>query len=106
MIRGLGEGTNSVFSVPLDLAIIAGAGGLIFWSVFFLGVGLRAVGILAPIAALSLLNPLHQSELVYLFLGMLVSRALSAPEVSPRIFRKRKLLLPSLAAPFGRKNQQ
>jgi hypothetical protein len=72
-IMGLGEGTNSVFSAPLDLAIVAGPAGLVLWLVFFFGLGIRCVGMLAPVAALSLLNPLHQSEFVYFFLGMLVS---------------------------------
>jgi hypothetical protein len=72
-IKGLGVGTNSVFSSPLDLMLIAGIPGLIFWGVFFLGIGLRSVALLAPIAAWSLLNPLHQSEIVYLFMGFLVT---------------------------------
>ncbi len=72
-IKGLGIGTNSVFSSPLDFMLIAGIPGLIFWGVFFLGIGLRSVALLAPIAAWSLLNPLHQSEIVYLFMGFLVS---------------------------------
>ncbi len=75
-VQGLGEGTNSVFSVPLDLMIIAGAVGLVAWLVFFCGFGLGATTILAPIAALSLLNPLHQSEIVYFFIGMLLSGAI------------------------------
>lgn len=74
-IKGLGAGTNSVFSVPLDLFIIAGVAGLLLWLVIFVGVGNGAMLILAPIAALSLLNPMHQSELVYFFLGMLVSKS-------------------------------
>jgi hypothetical protein len=72
-IRGLGEGTNSVFSAPLDLFLISGPIGLMAWLVFFLGVGLKCATILAPVAVLSLLNPLHQSELVYFFVGMLIS---------------------------------
>jgi hypothetical protein len=72
-IMGLGLGTNSVFCAPLDLAIIAGPVGFLAWLVFFAGFGIRCVGTLAPVAALSLLNPLHQSEFVYCFLGMLVS---------------------------------
>ncbi|WP_124705604.1 hypothetical protein [Sulfuriferula multivorans] len=72
-IQGLGMGTNSVFSSPLDLMLIAGIPGLIFWGVFFLGIGLRSIALLAPIAAWSLINPLHQSEIVYLFMGILVS---------------------------------
>lgn len=73
VIRGLGEGVNSVFSVPLDLMIIAGFAGLVFWMVLFLGLGTGAVAALLPITALSLLNPLHQAESVYLFLGIIVS---------------------------------
>ncbi|MCD4661583.1 hypothetical protein, partial [Agrobacterium sp.] len=42
--------------------------------VIFAGVGNSATRVLAPIAALSLLNPLHQSELVYFFMGFLVSQ--------------------------------
>ena len=72
-IKGLGVGTNSVFSSPLDFLLIAGIPGLIFWGVFFAGIGLRSVALLAPIAAWSLLNPLHQSEIVYLFIGWLVA---------------------------------
>lgn len=73
-VRGLGEGTNSVFSVPLDLWLIAGPFGFAMWLVIFAGVGNSATRVLAPIAALSLLNPLHQSELVYFFMGFLVSQ--------------------------------
>jgi hypothetical protein len=73
VVKGLGMGTNSIFCTPLDLMIIAGVPGLLLWIVFFAGVGLGAVGLLAPVAAWSLLNPLHQSELVYLFAGILVS---------------------------------
>lgn len=73
VIRGLGEGVNSVFAVPLDLMIIAGPAGLAFWWIFFTGIGNRAFRVLAPLAPLSLLNPLHQAELVYFFLGLLVS---------------------------------
>lgn len=72
-VKGLGLGTNSVFSSPLDLMLIAGIPGLVFWAVFFAGVGLRAFTLLAPVAAWSLLNPLHQSEIVYLFAGWLVA---------------------------------
>ncbi|MBO3762226.1 hypothetical protein [Ciceribacter sp. L1K22] len=74
-IRGLGEGTNSVFSVPLDLMIVAGFAGIALWLMIFVGVGNSAVLALAPIAALSLLNPLHQSELVYFFIGFIVTLA-------------------------------
>jgi hypothetical protein len=73
VVKGLGEGTNSVFSVPLDLWIIAGPVGFVMWLVIFVGVGNAAKKVLAPVAALSLLNPLHQSELVYFFIGLLVS---------------------------------
>jgi hypothetical protein len=72
-IRGLGEGVNSVFCAPLDLWIIGGPVGLAFWAVFFLGLGTGALPLLAPVAALSLLNPLHQSEIVYFFCGFLIS---------------------------------
>jgi hypothetical protein len=37
---------------------------------------LRSIALLAPIAAWSLLNPLHQSEIVYLFMGWLVANGL------------------------------
>jgi hypothetical protein len=73
VIMGLGMGVNSVFSAPLDLLLIAGIPGLIFWMVFFVGIGLRSVSLLLPIAAWSLINPLHQSEITYLFLGFLVA---------------------------------
>jgi hypothetical protein len=72
-VRGLGEGTNSLFCAPLDLWVIAGPAGLVLWLVFFLGFGVRALPLLAPVAAWSLLNPLQQSEIVYFFCGMLVS---------------------------------
>lgn len=75
VIRGLGLGVNSVFSSPIDLIIVAGVVGFGFWLVFFAGVGLRAMAFLAPVAAWSLINPMHQSEIVYLFLGFLVSLA-------------------------------
>jgi hypothetical protein len=73
VIKGLGVGVNSVFSAPLDLLLIAGIPGLIFWAVFFLGIGLRSVSLLLPIAAWSLINPLHQSEITYLVIGFLVA---------------------------------
>ncbi|MHB1174957.1 MAG: hypothetical protein ACYCZJ_07525 [Sulfuriferula sp.] len=76
VIKGLGAGVNSVFSAPLDLLLIAGIPGLIFWGVFFLGIGLRSIGLLLPIAAWSLINPLHQSEITYLFLGFLIAQGL------------------------------
>lgn len=72
-ILGLGTGVNAVFSAPIDLYIIAGAGGLVFWAVFFAGVGNQALTVLLPVAALTLLNPLHQSEIVYFFCGMLTT---------------------------------
>lgn len=78
-VRGLGAGTNSVFSSPLDLFVIAGIPGVLMWMMFFAGVGLgwTAVTVLAPVALWSLVNPLHQSEIVYLFCGWLVSYALA-----------------------------
>jgi len=72
-IKGLGPGTNSIFLTPLDFMIIAGIPGLIFWGVYFAGAGLRSMALLAPIASWSLTNPLHQSETVYFFMGMLVA---------------------------------
>lgn len=75
VVRGLGEGANSVFSVPVDLWLIAGPVGFIFWLVVFAGVGISSVIVLAPIAALSLLNPLHQSEMIYFFAGVLISQS-------------------------------
>jgi hypothetical protein len=78
-VQGLGEGVNSVFSAPLDLLLIAGPFGLIFWAVFFAGLGLRSVKLLAPFAAWSLLAPLHQSEICYLFSGILVSWGMGIP---------------------------
>jgi hypothetical protein len=74
-IKGLGSGTNSIFCAPLDLMLIAGVPGVIAWLVFFCGVGLgwSTVLLLAPIAAWSLTNPMHQSEGVYLLIGYLVS---------------------------------
>jgi hypothetical protein len=72
-VMGLGGGVNSLFCAPLDLWVIAGPAGLILWLVFFFGFGVRALPLLAPVAAWSLLNPLQQSEIVYFFCGMLVS---------------------------------
>jgi hypothetical protein len=72
-VRGLGMGVNSVFCSPLDFMIIAGIFGLLFWAVFFAGMGVGAARLMAPVAAWSLLNPLHQSEIVYLFAGVIVS---------------------------------
>ena len=82
-IQGLGKGTNSVFSSPLDLMLIAGIPGFVFWLVFFAGVGLRAVALLVPIAAWSLTNPLHQSEIVYLFMGILMSWGIQIKPLMP-----------------------
>ncbi|MDP2026308.1 hypothetical protein [Sulfuriferula sp.] len=83
VIKGLGVGVNSVFSAPLDLLLIAGIPGLIFWAVFFLGIGLRSVSLLLPIAAWSLINPLHQSEITYLFIGFLVAWGLQKRVLYP-----------------------
>ncbi len=90
-VRGLGEGTNSVFAVPLDLAIVAGLFGVIMWLVFYcgLGLGLNVMIGLAPIALLSLLNPLHQSEIFYFFIGALVSNRMR--QSLPRV-REKKVL--------------
>lgn len=77
-VQGLGEGVNSVFSAPLDLFLIAGPFGLLAWVTFFTGLGLRSASFLAPLAAWSLLAPLHQSELCYLFFGILVSWGLAS----------------------------
>jgi hypothetical protein len=77
-VQGLGAGVNSVFSAPLDLFLIAGPFGPLAWVVFFAGLGLRSAGLLAPIAAWSLLAPLHQSEICYLFCGILVSWGLAS----------------------------
>jgi len=78
-VKGLGAGTNSIFSSPLDLFLMAGVAGLGMWLVIFAGVGLgkRVMALLAPIGLWSLVNPLHQSEIVYLFLGLLVSFGLA-----------------------------
>jgi hypothetical protein len=70
-VQGLGEGTNALFCTPLDLMIIAGFAGLAAWFYFFAGFGLGATSLLLPIAALSFINPLHGSEYVYMFLGIL-----------------------------------
>jgi len=93
-VLGLGEGVNSVFSVPLDLFLIAGPFGPLAWAVFFAGLGLRSAKLLAPIAAWSLLAPLHQSEICYLFCGILVSWGLASkyddlPLASSRVWRWR-----------------
>lgn len=74
-VIGLGEGTNSIFCSPLDLMLIAGVPGVIAWLVFFGGVGSgwRTMLCLSPLAAWSLTNPIHQSELAYFICGYLVS---------------------------------
>ncbi|MFM0737927.1 hypothetical protein PQQ51_11850 [Paraburkholderia xenovorans] len=79
-VKGLGEGTNAVFCSPLDLMLVAGPIGLFAWAVFFCGLGLgrRAVLLMLPLAAWSLVNPMHESETSYLFLGVLASFAASA----------------------------
>lgn len=79
-VRGLGEGTNAVFCSPLDLMLVAGPFGLFAWAVFFAGLGLgrRAMLMMIPLAAWSLVNPMHESETSYLFLGVLASFAMSA----------------------------
>ncbi len=70
-IQGLGEGTNAVFSTPLDLMIIAGPVGLLYWVLIFCGAReWRGLTILS-IAAWSLLNPLHQADLTYFALAFL-----------------------------------
>ncbi len=83
IVRGLGAGNNSMFCSPVDLMIIAGIPGVIAWAVFFAGVGLgwAAILALAPLSLWSLSNPLHQSEIAYLFIGFLVSygRGVTAP---------------------------
>ncbi len=87
-VRGLGEGTSAVFCAPLDLLLVAGPIGLLAWAVFFggLGQGRRAMLLLAPIAAWSLINPMHQSETSFLFLGYLASFA-RAPRAVRRTVR-------------------
>jgi hypothetical protein len=88
-VIGLGAGTNSIFCSPLDLMLIAGVPGVLFWLVFFCGLGLgwRTMLCLSPIAAWSILNPMHQSEMVYLFCGYLVSWGRGA--ISTTVIRKR-----------------
>jgi hypothetical protein len=85
-VKGLGEGTNSVFCSPLDLMLIAGVPGVIAWLVFFCGVGLgwSTMLCLAPFAAWSLTNPMHQSEMVYLFVGYLISWGSGTQSVAHR----------------------
>lgn len=77
-VMGLGIGNNAIFCTPLDFMLIAGLVGLAFWLVFFFGLTLQSWTYLLPIAALSLVNPLHGSELVYLFLGIFISQARGA----------------------------
>lgn len=74
-VIGLGAGTNSIFCSPLDLMLIAGVPGVVFWLMFFCGLGLgwKTMLCLSPLAAWSFINPMHQSEMVYLFCGYLVS---------------------------------
>ncbi|MFM0159746.1 hypothetical protein [Paraburkholderia sediminicola] len=74
-VIGLGAGTNSIFCSPLDFMLIAGVPGVLFWLMFFggLGLGWRTMLCLSPLAAWSIVNPMHQSEMVYLFCGYLVS---------------------------------
>jgi len=91
-VMGLGPGTNAIFCTPLDLMIIAGVAGLFVWLMFFLGIGLGATGVLFPIALLSLFNPMHGSETVYLFTGMLISIARS------EAFKKQSLALHVISA--------
>lgn len=92
IVKGLGEGTNSVFAVPLDMAIIAGIFGFVFWLVFFCGVGLGTQTILTllPIALLSLLNPLHQSEMFYFFIACFVSLCLKSQKLGRLSARMKK----------------
>jgi hypothetical protein len=91
-VKGLGAGTNSVFCSPLDFMLIAGVPGVMVWLVFFCGVGLgwRTMLCLSPIAAWSLINPMHQSEMVYLFCGYLVSWGRGA--ISAKVTRKQQRL--------------
>jgi hypothetical protein len=99
-VKGLGEGTNSLFCTPLDLWVIAGPAGLAFWAVFFSGFGTRAVLLLAPVALWSLLNPLHQSEIVYFFCGVLISwRSLPVMDTS------RATVFANSRLPFGAARQ-
>ncbi|HTI17904.1 MAG TPA: hypothetical protein VL598_09590 [Trinickia sp.] len=74
-IRGLGVGANSIFCAPLDFMLIAGIPGLLAWLMYFCGFGLgwSVIGCVAPIAAWSLTNPMHQNETVWFYLGYLVS---------------------------------
>lgn len=98
-VRGLGEGTSAVFCAPLDLMLVAGPIGLLAWAVFFagLGQGRRAMVLLAPIAAWSLINPMHQSETSYLFVGYLASFAFvpraarRKARAAPRVLRPRSI---------------
>ena len=94
-VQGLGAGVNSVFSAPLDLFLIAGPVGLLCWAVFFAGLGVRSVGLLAPFAAWSLLAPLHQSEISYLFSGILVSWGLAGRAARSKIILRSDDLAPA-----------
>lgn len=93
-VKGLGEGTNSVFCSPLDLMLIAGVPGVLLWLVFFCGFGLgwATMLCLAPIAAWSLTNPMHQSEIVYLYLGYLVSWGRRQPATIFAVRKPRRAL--------------
>ncbi|WP_341677875.1 hypothetical protein [Niveibacterium sp. SC-1] len=75
-VRGLGLGANSIFCAPVDLAVIAGFAGVLFWAVFFGGLGLSSLRYMTPIAAGSIINPFHQGELIYLFAGLLIAYGL------------------------------
>lgn len=79
-VKGLGWGTNAIFCSPLDLVLIAGVAGALLWLVVFGGVGLGAFWLALPVAAWSLLNPLHQSEMVYFFLGWLATQGVARLE--------------------------
>ncbi|WAC59875.1 hypothetical protein [Brevundimonas sp. SL130] len=101
IIRGLGLGTNSVFSSPIDLMIIAGFTGLAFWMVFFLGIGLGSTKWVAPVAAWSVINPLHQSETVYLLLGILTALSLAERNQAKRAKAKKMSLRRPIAPISG-----
>ncbi|MFM0731899.1 hypothetical protein PQQ52_15565 [Paraburkholderia sediminicola] len=96
-VIGLGAGTNSIFCSPLDFMLIAGVPGVLFWLVFFCGLGLgwRTMLCLSPLAAWSLINPMHQSEMVYLFCGYLVSWG---HEAMPALAVRKRL--PTVRAPM------
>jgi len=94
-VLGLGLGVNSIFSVPLDLMLIAGPIGLVFWLVYFGGIGNGAFLVMLPLLCLSFLNPLHQSEEIYFFAGMLVSGA-HFRRTAEQTVQKRRIGLQSL----------